>query len=86
MQVKRMLEGRCAPLQRDGGTPACRPAHSAVQHADQADGKAQKPYGLSATPLCGLPFGQQREKRSSYQYVRTNIKIFKRIEYLVIYK
>ena len=34
MQVKRMLNGRCASVQRGGGTSACCPAHSAVQHAN----------------------------------------------------
>ena len=34
MQVKRKLNGRCASVQRGGGTSACCPAHSAVQHAN----------------------------------------------------
>ena len=34
VQVKRMLNGRCAPVQRGGGISACRSAHSAVKHAD----------------------------------------------------
>ena len=34
MQVKRVLNGRCASVQRGGGTSACCPAHSAVQHAN----------------------------------------------------
>ena len=32
--LKRKLNGRCVPVQQGGGTSACRPALSAVQHAD----------------------------------------------------